>query len=385
MTSRQRILAAMRREAVDRVPCAPRIGAWLQVHYGDSSWQTKLRSAQEFGYDPDFLADSGVPNYIEPTADATDELRGVDCTTTVRDDADEACELIDRTFHTPAGPLHEVVRRPKPGHGEYGVSPNPVRLERMVKDRDDLGRLRYLLPDPADFGVGAAYRELSRSVGERGLAMVLIRSALDHRAGDVRDMADLMIDYYHDRPFLDELIALFHHHAMAETKAVLEQGAGVIFGSWYYASLSVGWSPKMFDELFVPLIKDHVELVHSYGALYDYYDDGKCRGSLEMIASCGVDVLETLTPPPVGDVDLAEAKQCIGDRVCLKGHVDLLYVIKHGTPALIDQTVRDAIEIAAPGGGFILGTSDSIREGTPLENVRAYFRAARKYGATNTS
>jgi len=101
---------------------------------------------------------------------------------------------------------------------------------------------------------------------------------------------------------------------------------------------------------------------------------------LELLADCGIDVLQTLTPPPVGDVDLAEAKRRIGDRVCLMGYVDIIYVIQRGTPELIEHTVRHAIEVASPGGGFILGTSDSIRDGTPLENVRAYFQAARKYG-----
>jgi len=91
-------------------------------------------------------------------------------------------------------------------------------------------------------------------------------------------------------------------------------------------------------------------------------------------------VLETLTPPPVGDVDLAEVKRRIGDRVCLKGYGDLLYVIKMGTPAAVENMVREAMEIAAVGSGFIFGTSDSIREGTPRENVRAYFESARKYG-----
>jgi hypothetical protein len=55
--------------------------------------------------------------------------------------------------------------------------------------------------------------------------------------------------------------------------------------------------------------------------------------------------------------------------------------VKEGTPETIAEAVRQAIEIAAPGGGFILGTSDSIRDGTPDENVRAYFAAAHKYGA----
>jgi len=60
--------------------------------------------------------------------------------------------------------------------------------------------------------------------------------------------------------------------------------------------------------------------------------------------------------------------------------VDLLYVVKHGTPELVDRTVREAMEIAKPGGGFIIGSSDSFREGTPMENIRAYFDACRKYG-----
>jgi len=42
---------------------------------------------------------------------------------------------------------------------------------------------------------------------------------------------------------------------------------------------------------------------------------------------------------------------------------------------------RSRIELyIRPGGGFILGSSDSFREDTPEENVRAYFRAARRYG-----
>jgi uroporphyrinogen-III decarboxylase len=102
--------------------------------------------------------------------------------------------------------------------------------------------------------------------------------------------------------------------------------------------------------------------------------------SMELIASTGIDVLETCTPPPVGDFDLAEAKRTIGDEVTLKGYVDLLYVLKHGTPDLVEETVREAMEIAKPGGGFIIGSSDSFREGTPAENLEAYWRACVEYG-----
>ena len=41
---------------------------------------------------------------------------------------------------------------------------------------------------------------------------------------------------------------------------------------------------------------------------------------------------------------------------------------------------RETIGTAGPGSGFILSTSDSIRDGTPLENVQAYFAACRESG-----
>ena len=63
----------------------------------------------------------------------------------------------------------------------------------------------------------------------------------------------------------------------------------------------------------------------------DIYDDGKMMRTLDDYVAAGTDIVETLTPPPVGDVDLAAAKRLYGARTCLKGYVDLLYVIKGGS------------------------------------------------------
>ena len=144
--------------------------------------------------------------------------------------------------------------------------------------------------------------------------------------------------------------------------------------------MSVGWSPQSFRELFLPLIKENVELVHSYDAYVNYYDDGKMDALLEDLAEVGIDVVETLSPEPLGDVDLASAKRRVGDRLCLKGHIDQINLICFGKAAQIREAVRKAIEVAAPGSGFILGTSDSIRPESPPENIKAYFDAAREFG-----
>ena len=103
------------------------------------------------------------------------------------------------------------------------------------------------------------------------------------------------------------------------------------------------------------------------------------NGVRSMVIDAGVDVIETLSPPPLGDIDLAEVKRLYGDKVCLKGNVDQVNTICYGTKEEVRQAVRAAIEATGGGTGHILSTSDSMRPESPIENVRAYFDAWREF------
>jgi uroporphyrinogen decarboxylase len=354
MTSRERLLAAYRHAPVDRVPCSPRVWAWLLATYGSDSIENNLALADRFGYDPHFVISvfehpsdllSFQETYSLPNADYRFEER-----------RENDYRVVRRTFQTPKGPLTDETRFPPKGDRRYGIAPNPIRTEHLVKSPDDLERLSYLIADKrgADF---ARFRKTEERVGERGLVILAILSPLCHRAADVYPMEELMMAFYDDRAFFDALLDFYQREMMDEVRVSIEKGVRHFYANWYYNSLSTGWSPRIWKEVFAPQLKEMTSAVHKAGGTVNLYDDGKCMGIIELLAECG-----------------------IGDRVCLMGYVDLLYVIQMGTPELIDRTVKQAIETAAPGGGFILGTSDSIRDGTPFENVQAYFDAARKYG-----
>lgn len=372
MTSRERILTTIKHEEPDRVPISPRMYAYIKSEYGDESMTTHLQHFPDL--DLMFIVDDGTPNYLEIYPD---EYNLPEVKVEQKKYVEDSCLIVERIFNTPAGVLSDRTKIPPPGR-EYGVNPNPLKTEYLIKSPDDLEPLKYILhPINMNFDFLKSYCD---KLGDRGVLMVCVRSALDHNAGYARDMQDIMMDYFDDRQFFNELLEIFHKRSLAEIKAALEGGAEFVFGSWYFNSISSGWSPEIFKEIFVPQIKDHVDLTHSYGAYYDYYDDGKLNDTMQMIADAGVDVLETCTPPPVGDFDLALAKRKIGRKTTIKGYTDLIYVVQQGTPELIEKTIQEAMEIAKPGGGFIIGSSDSFREGTPRKNIEAYFEACKKYG-----
>ena len=63
----------------------------------------------------------------------------------------------------------------------------------------------------------------------------------------------------------------------------------------------------------------------------------------------------------------------------LNGYVDLVK-IRWGTAKEVAAETQYAIETMGPGGGYMLGTSDSIRDGSPDDNVAAFFETGLKYG-----
>jgi uroporphyrinogen decarboxylase len=57
-----------------------------------------------------------------------------------------------------------------------------------------------------------------------------------------------------------------------------------------------------------------------------------------------------------------------------------MYILCEGTEEEVEQSVKQTIEAAAPGGGYILSSSNSIHPGCRPENYIAMVHAARKHG-----
>jgi hypothetical protein len=107
---------------------------------------------------------------------------------------------------------------------------------------------------------------------------------------------------------------------------------------------------------------------------------GAIGGRLDLMEQTGTNGIDTLDPKPLGDVDLEEAKRRTAGRMFIKGNIDSVNTLLLGTPEDSLAAARERIEIAGPGGGYILSTACSVAPATPAENILQLREAAELYG-----
>jgi uroporphyrinogen decarboxylase len=389
MTPRERVMTALRGGAPDRVPCFPSIIRWSRYHHGCTCPRHQLSVAQEFGLDAiiqygSYTWQSTSNDYIYSPAGyygyaasgLYGDLPNVDIELRVENRREHVWYY--RTFHTPAGDLHDVIQWSRPDIG-YGDGPNPHRVEPLVKTLADLDALRYLYSPPRR-DVLADIPLVLDEIGERAVVAALDCTHAGSWGMEPLGPEQMLIASVTDPELLKGVCRLANDAHLRNLRAMLEMGLEVVYDSWFQCGPSVGWSPTTYRDIFLPLIQEAIDLVHEFGALYIYQDDGKMRDIMPWIVEAGADVISGLEPPDVGDVILKDAKEQFGDRVALLGGLSPVYSFDLGSPEIVREAVRQAIADAGAGGGYMIGAAEAIDPQTSPETMHAAVQAARDFG-----
>jgi uroporphyrinogen-III decarboxylase len=247
-------------------------------------------------------------------------------------------------------------------------------LEYPLKVEGDLDILAHR-PDPGRMELGAL-TQMVRAVGRRAYFMHVV-SGVWNEACNLRGMEQICYDVY-DRPtWLKRLFEMIAQRQLREIETLAKAGMPCLVLDETYAGMGI--SPALFREYLLPFDRELVRSAHEKGFLVIFHNCGKARRLLELMAATGADALETLTPPTSsGDLELAEAKRTVGDRLCLCGGFDER-VLADGTVEEVRAEVRRcALAAAAQDGGYILRTAGQILA-APSENLEEMVRTVALY------
>lgn len=160
-------------------------------------------------------------------------------------------------------------------------------------------------------------------------------------------------------------------------EAVFKCGADFVFlGSPGSEMLS----PQIYEDFIIPDSQIITNAVHDLGGLVYCHICSPIEPFLSKgyYNKMGIDLFETLSPPPVGNVpDLAEARGILDDQICTRGNLGLDLLL-NGSQEEIEQSTINIIE-ATKGSKHMIAASDYLFYDIPLENVKTVIRTAREY------
>jgi len=105
---------------------------------------------------------------------------------------------------------------------------------------------------------------------------------------------------------------------------------------------------------------------------------GSARPLIPDLNEAGADIIQSVQPLADG-MDSFELKRDFGNRVSFQGAIDVQKAMI-GTLTDVETEVKTRLRAFAPGGGYILTTSNNVQEDIPPENLVHLFRCAKEWG-----
>lgn len=280
-------------------------------------------------------------------------------------------------FSTGLAPVRPDFGYDKYGRGfmlsDHGI---PAIMEGNVKGWSDIGKVDMAAQlDEADFA-GARY-VIERLGPSRAHVMSLngpFQESWYIRGGMDKTLLDYCVD--------PELVHATARIATDFNKRVMDLSAEigcdiVVFDGDLSGNEHMLMSHDHFLEFVAPYKREMVDHAHGLGLKAVKHSDGFAWPFLADLVEIGFDGFHPIQPQCM---EIGETKSFLGGEVCLFGNIDCLDLLVFGEPEQVTAAVEETIERAAPGGAYVLCSSNSIHPGCKPENALAMFEAAKAYG-----
>jgi len=363
MTHKERLLTALRREKPDRLPVTSHhlMPYFLNKYFGGGTSQEFF---EHFDLDaitwpvchkPNAaLGDYADPFQGEPGFLEAHRVWSANWQTYAEDISNAHGQATRYRFVTPKGQLTMVTQSDEK---------STWVVEYPVKEKKDIDLIGEFVTHPL-CDVDAVNR-VADAYGGRGLVRshVLCFDVFG-QPGTWQDacclfgMEQMILATYDDPDWVHEFLGILARRKQTYLRStagarfdLLELGGG--------SASSTVINPKIFDQFVAPYDTELIALAHEAGQRIAYHTCGGMMPLLERIAAMEPDAMETLTPRAMGgDMDLAKAKNRIGEKVCMIGGFDQFNYFAGCTEEETRAAVRACFEAAGEGGGYILCPSD---------------------------
>jgi hypothetical protein len=392
-TRKGRMLAAIRGEALDRLPWAPRLDLWYRANRLAGTLPEKYRDASlvEMVDDMDIGYHAVVPDFqaLATPEDDVDRALGIynlemmPCRTVLGNVGRRVRREGDRTFveyQTPRGTVSTTVLYDERMR-KAGITITHVE-EYAFKGEQDYGALRWIFENASAQPNPGGYCEFADRVGERGVAVGFLSAAASGMHLVQRELMPLDLFFYemHDHP--GELLALagaIDAYLGRVVDAALSSTAEVLFlGANYDASVT---TPPFFRDHIGPGLRAAAEKMHARGKHLLTHTDGENTGLLQHYLDARFDIADSICPAPMTKLSFRQVRDAFGSAVTIMGGIPSIALLPSSMgDREFDAFIEDFFGQVGSGRNLIMGISDTTPPAASFERLARLAERVREFG-----
>jgi len=289
---------------------------------------------------------------------------------------EEADQIIERYYRTGHGTLWERLRF---NHRETTLVQEKYLVDDYEKNPDQIPLLIEILRGRRYRFVPERYQKIQAEIGERGMAIAgELWSPLKmlHLALGGPQATFLLVDQPEQAA---ELVAMHQATHLDLVRQMAEGGVGAMMAM---DNLDTAFHPpRHVEQCSASFYEQASRICHEHGSVFFIHACGHQRANLGLIASLGVDGLEGVAFPPLGDVELDEAMRLSGERLILTGGISATEFDRLRSRRQVFEHVRDLLRRMRPyAHRFILAASCTTPYNAPWESILHFRDAWQEYG-----
>jgi len=380
MTARERILRALKREPVDRMPWAPLIDGYYLS--GLSGARNQVDAVIDFGGD---VMARHIPTYLSVyDRDESISLRLAAPPPANEQSAPEEPGVDGFTFHTEEvrGQITRVIKTPSGELRGQSVrneaSPHiPFPIEHTIKTPRDLEVYEELARNNRFRACYDIFVRESEYIGDRGIATTTGPSSPFHIL--MESEMGMACFYYmlDDEPGLMRRVMDAIHRKNLEAYAIIADSPAEVVICYENTSTTTQ-SPALYEAYVREYLNEYADVLHRKGKLFLSHMCGKLRGLAGQIHATRLDGIVDIAPEPTGDVSLGEAHALWGGEKAVLGGIDATAFRGLSAPEM-EAYAENIINALRGKNGVLLGSGDATPLHTPFDNLLAVTRAVNRY------
>ena len=193
-------------------------------------------------------------------------------------------------------------------------------------------------------------------------------------------MEQFMIDLYERPEIVDAICSRVEEYYRERALRVLDSANGGIdivgSGGDIGGQRGMLLNPELWREKIKPHSGRLISTFKDMGLATFYHSCGSVSPVIDDFIELGLDILDPVQVGAEGMVP-AELSSVFGDRISFHGAIDEVNLLPHSTADEVYDETRRVIEVLGQNNGYIVAPSHQVQGDTPPENVVAIYAAAR--------